>query len=132
MCCFLCARKTNYIKNVHGFEDSNIKFLMDDGEHTPPTKSNIIAAYKKIISESKAGDAVFLHYSGHGTKIKDLDGDEDDGFDEALVPVDYKQAGLIIDDDIVVNGLPEGVHVVALVSYINAQIFVCTLQRSSQ
>jgi hypothetical protein len=113
--------KTNYIKNVHGFEDPNITILMDDGDHTPPTKRNMVAAYKKIIAESKAGDAVFLHYSGHGTKVKDLNGDEDDGFDEALVPLDYKQSGLIIDDDlydIVVNGLPEGVHVIALVSSI--------------
>jgi len=60
----------------------------------------------------------FLHYSGHGTKIKDDDrSEEDDGYDEALVPVDYDSNGLILDDDlydIVVKGLPEGVHVVCL------------------
>jgi hypothetical protein len=36
-----------------------------------------------------AGDAVFTHYSGHGGKLRDDDGDEKDGYDETLVPVDY-------------------------------------------
>jgi metacaspase-1 len=47
-----------------------------------------------------------------------LNGDEDDGYDEAMVPLDFKQAGLILDDDlydIFVKGLPAGVHVVAVV-----------------
>lgn len=38
---------------------------------------------------SPAGDAVFTHYSGHGGKLRDDDGDEKDGYDETLVPVDY-------------------------------------------
>jgi hypothetical protein len=36
----------------------------------------MIAAYKKIVAESEPGDAIFLHYSGHGTKMKDSTGDE--------------------------------------------------------
>jgi len=89
-----------YITNVHGFEEENITILMDDGEHESPTKENILAAYRKIIEETEANDAVFLHYSGHGTKVRDRDGDEADGYDEALVPVDYTKAGLIEDDDL--------------------------------
>jgi metacaspase-1 len=76
-----------YIKDVHGFQDENIAILMDDGKHTSPTYDNILAAYKKLVSECKAGDAVFLHYSGHGGKLRDEDGDEKDGYDETLVPV---------------------------------------------
>ena len=66
----------NYIRNVHNFEDPNITILMDDysDQYQPPTKSNMLEAYKNIIAESQAGDAIFLHYSGHGTKIKDIDG----------------------------------------------------------
>ena len=37
--------------------------------------------------------------SGHGGQTKDTDGDEDDGFDEVIYPVDYKQAGHIVDDE---------------------------------
>jgi len=90
----------DYIKNVHGFDDENIHVLMDDGEHTNPTKANIMAAYAKITAESKPGDVVYLHYSGHGSKVKDKNGDESDGNDEVLVPVDYTEAGMILDDDL--------------------------------
>lgn len=37
--------------------------------------------------------------SGHGGQTKDLDGDEDDGFDEVIYPLDFKQAGQIVDDE---------------------------------
>jgi hypothetical protein len=35
-----------------------------------------------------------------GAKIRDDDGDEADGYDETLVPVDYHEAGMIRDDDL--------------------------------
>lgn len=108
----------NYIMAVHGFEEENIVILMDDGEHTEPTGENIIDAYKKVVADAEEGDAIFLHYSGHGTKIADDDvGEEDDGYDEALVPRDYQDTGVIRDDDlyeIIVKDLPLGVHVVSL------------------
>lgn len=36
--------------------------------------------------------------SGHGGLTKDLDGDEESGYDEVIYPVDFKQNGQIIDD----------------------------------
>ena len=36
---------------------------------------------------------------GHGGQTKDLDGDEDDGYDEVIYPVDFRTAGHIVDDD---------------------------------
>lgn len=65
-----------YIKDCHGFEDDNITILMDDGSSTEPTRANILAAYKKLVAETQPGDAVFCHYSGHGGKLRDDDGDE--------------------------------------------------------
>ncbi len=53
-----------YIKRVHGFKDENIVVLLDDGKHAVPTYKNIINAYKKVVSQSEEGDAIFLHYSG--------------------------------------------------------------------
>ncbi len=38
--------------------------LLDDDNHTEPTYENIIDAYKTIVSQSKKGDCIFLHYSG--------------------------------------------------------------------
>lgn len=77
----------NYIKDVHGFTDSDITLLLDDGEHTKPTRDNIMNAYAKVAAEAQPGDVVFCHYSGHGSKLVDDNGDEADGYDEALVPV---------------------------------------------
>lgn len=37
--------------------------------------------------------------SGHGGQTEDLDGDEDDGNDEVIYPVDFKQQGHIVDDE---------------------------------
>ncbi|CAB9513837.1 Metacaspase-1 [Seminavis robusta] len=107
----------NYIQESYGFQDEDITILVDDEDHPPPTKAAMIAAYQNVVRQSQAGDAIFLHYSGHGTKMRDQNGDEDDGYDEALVPLDFQTAGMIRDDDlydIIVKGLPAGVHVVAL------------------
>jgi len=90
----------DYLKDVHDFEDSNMTVLMDDGVHQDPTRENIMAAYTAIACDSQPGDVVFLHYSGHGGKLKDDDGDEEDGYDETLIPLDYEQAGQIRDDDL--------------------------------
>jgi len=101
-----------YIKDCHGFEDENITILMDDGEHTPPTSANIMAAYKKIVKDAQPGDAIFCHYSGHGCSIKDDEREEADGRDEALCPVDYQKAGVLRDDDVydtLVAPMPKGV-----------------------
>ena len=106
-----------YIMDVHGFAEENITILMDDGEHTEPTHANIINAYKTVVAQSEEDDAIFLHYSGHGTKLRDDDNDEADGYDEALVPRDFQSNGMIRDDDlydILIKACPDGVHMVSL------------------
>jgi metacaspase-1 len=65
-----------YITNVHGFEEQNMTILLDKDGYTQPTKENILNAYKTMVESSQPGDAIFCHYSGHGTKVKDADGDE--------------------------------------------------------
>lgn len=49
-------------------------------------------------SYSEDLDLVWIHYSGHGSYIRDANSDERDGMDECLVPSDYATAGLIPDD----------------------------------
>jgi hypothetical protein len=41
---------------------------------------------------------LFFNFSGHGTQVADQDGDEEDGFDEALCPSDFEVAGTLTDD----------------------------------
>lgn len=43
----------------------------------------MVAAMKWLVSGARAGDHLFLHYSGHGSQTEDTDGDELDGKDEA-------------------------------------------------
>lgn len=52
------------------------------------THSAIIKALDKLTKRCKKGDLVYLHFSMHGQPVEDLDGDEKDGWDEALIPVD--------------------------------------------
>jgi len=80
----------------HGFDD--IKVLMDDGSHESPTGQNIIEAFEWLVAGVEAGDSLFMHYSGHGGSTQDKDGDEKDGKDETLVPLDYASKGQITDD----------------------------------
>lgn len=40
-----------------------------------------------LVQGAQPNDALFFHYSGHGGQAKDLDGDEDDGYDETIYPV---------------------------------------------
>ena len=57
-------------------------------------------------------------FTGHGSQIADRDNEEEDGFDETLIPGDYVDAGPIIDDEIYsmfVTKVSAGVHVVAMI-----------------
>mmetsp|Transcript_25354 Transcript_25354/g.33633 ORF Transcript_25354/g.33633 Transcript_25354/m.33633 type:complete len:295 (-) Transcript_25354:215-1099(-) len=106
-----------YIMDVHGFEEENIVMLVDDGECEMPTRENMMNAYKWLVESSEAGDAVFTHFSGHGGQLRDQDGDEADGFDETLIPVDYLENGQIRDDDLydtLVKPMKVGVVVTSL------------------
>jgi hypothetical protein len=76
-----------YLMDVQGFRKENVTILMDDGIHKTPTKSNILTAYERLVRECRKGDVVFCHYSGHGGRLVDNGGDEEDGYDETLIPV---------------------------------------------
>jgi uncharacterized caspase-like protein len=89
-----------FLMTVHGFQERDILCLKDDGVAKMPTKKNIEAGFHVLTSRSKPGDCVFVLYSGHGGQTKDLDGDEEDGMDETIIPVDFQTAGQIVDDDV--------------------------------
>lgn len=106
-----------YLMNVHGFEERNMTVLMDDGRHINPTRANIMQAYRDLVRNSVPGDTVFIHYSGHGGRVRDTSGDEDDGYDETLIPVDFQRSGQITDDELfrdLVKPMPKGVLMTSL------------------
>ncbi|KAF3014806.1 hypothetical protein G7054_g11054 [Neopestalotiopsis clavispora] len=116
----------NDTKNVSAFlmERYNYKredmiILTDDAQDQvlQPTASNIRRAMQWLVAGARPDDALFLHYSGHGGQTADLDGDEEDGTDEVIYPVDYKSAGHIVDDELhalVVKPLAAGVRLTAI------------------
>jgi hypothetical protein len=107
----------DYLINVQGFEEHNMTILMDDNRHAPPTYRNIMSAYRSVARNSFPGDTIFCHYSGHGGSVPDTSGDEDDGYDETLIPLDFKRNGQILDDDLLnelVKPLSKGVQMTCL------------------
>lgn len=64
------------------------------------TKAAISAELIRAIKTAKSGDIVVFTYSGHGSWQPDRDGDETDGRDEGWCPVDLRQAGLLLDDEL--------------------------------
>lgn len=52
------------------------------------TANKIRKSLSSFSAKCKSGDIVYLHFSCHGQPFEDYDGDENDGWDEALVPFD--------------------------------------------
>lgn len=102
--------KTFLIGN--GFSPENI----DELKNSNATKGGIMESLEKLRMKASQGDVVYIHFSGHGQQITDLNGDEKDGYDEAWIPYDakkrfeqgeYEGQSHIIDDELNVylNGL---------------------------
>ncbi|KAJ7602831.1 caspase domain-containing protein [Roridomyces roridus] len=96
-----------------GYRPEDIVVLTDDSPNPRgrPTRQNIIDAMRWLVTDARPNDAFFFHYAGHGGQTPDLDGDELDGYDETIYPLDYERAGHIVDDemhDIMVKPLPAG------------------------
>ncbi|PNP37440.1 hypothetical protein TGAMA5MH_10674 [Trichoderma gamsii] len=116
----------NDVRNVSAFliEKYNYKredmVILTDDQSEPrmrPTKKNIQDAMGWLVKDAQPNDSLFLHYSGHGGQTEDQDGDEEDGSDEVIYPVDFQQAGHIVDDEIhfrVVRPLQAGVRLTAI------------------
>lgn len=88
-----------------GFKSSDICTLVND----QATKKAIVSSLEDIAQKATYGDIIFVHFSGHGQQITDLDGDEADGFDEAWIPYDagreyikgvYEGQNHLVDDEL--------------------------------
>ena len=47
------------------------------------TKKKIISALNSLALQSKESDIIYIHFSGHGQQMTDLNGDEEDRKDES-------------------------------------------------
>lgn len=68
-----------------GFSEKNISIIKNEGA----TKKLILNALQNdFLKTLNIGDIAYFHFSGHGQQVQDLNADELDGYDEALVPFD--------------------------------------------
>lgn len=91
---------------LNGFSETNITVLTNSQATKANIKSAILGLNKTLIF----GDIVFIHFSGHGQLITDVDGDEGmTGYDESFIPYDaqkvyaediYTGKNHIVDDEL--------------------------------
>lgn len=80
-----------------------MKRIAERNDHIITTLTNEKATVKNVMSEIisigkqiKKDDTFFLYFTGHGDVIKDVNGDEESGYDQVLVLYD----DFLLDDDI--------------------------------
>ena len=114
---YQCINKYGGWNNIHGKNDIDMlnTTLKKSGVSVSclydreATKARISKALNLLASQCKVGDIVYLHFSTHGQPFEDDNGDEDDGWDESIVPVDapieytkgkYEGENHLIDDEL--------------------------------
>ena len=104
-----CLRMRNYLKRSRRYRD--ITLLTDHASHNAQgdraTRENILRQIRRLLGKSSSCKELFLGYSGHGVKLgvdigrKDEKADlEGKVSDEAIVPLDYRTSGVIVDDQL--------------------------------
>nr|VFJ56998.1 MAG: Caspase domain-containing protein [Candidatus Kentron sp. FW] len=89
-------------KNGYGFPKENVCLLLDE----QTTTAGFVEAFKRglINRISSENDVAVFFHSGHGSQIKDTNGDEPDGWDESLLFHDSRTDGIkdFLDDEFAV------------------------------
>ncbi|KAI8540231.1 hypothetical protein RHMOL_Rhmol09G0246500 [Rhododendron molle] len=123
--------------------DESAKPYVSEEETDPfkrPTKQNIRMAMYWLVQGCQPGDSLVFHYSGHGSQQRNYNGDEVDGFDETLCPLDFETQGMIVDDEInatIVRPLPHGVKLHAIIDACHSGTvldlpFLCRMDRTGR
>ena len=114
---------SQYLRTSLGYSESSVSVLTDGNRDSPaspasvtPTRQNILAGMAALVAGMVAGDEAVFHFSGHGTLVRDTNGDELTGLDSCLCPLDYNApsaagGGVVTDDEIralLVNKVPRG------------------------
>lgn len=92
-----------------------------------------------LVQGCQPGDSLLFHYSGHGSRQRNYNGDEVDGYDETLCPLDFETQGMIVDDEInatIVKPLIRGVKLHAIIDACHSGTvldlpFLCRMNRLS-
>ena len=89
----------NVLIDAFGYTQNNIIMLRDDSSSGSllPTKANIINALTTLAIGSSSNQEIWIHYSGHGSQIRDNSNTTRNGLDDVIVPLDYQRSGFITD-----------------------------------
>lgn len=94
---------SDVLVDVWGYERDDVRILLDE-EATKETFIGNIQSW--LIDKTQPGDSVVIYFSGHGVQTPDENGDETDGYDEALAlhDVEIVKGGgfrnLVTDDEV--------------------------------
>lgn len=141
-----CINDANCMKylliNKFKFPESSILMLTEEqtDPYRIPTKHNMRMAFYWLVQGCQPGDSLVFHYSGHGSQQRNYTGDEVDGYDETLCPLDFETQGMIVDDEInvsLVKPLPRGVKLHAIIDACHSGTvldlpFLCRMSRGGQ
>lgn len=103
--------------DIHGANDVELiattlksqKFKITKITNQQATAKRIRKEFNSLVKSCRAGDVVYIHFSGHGQPFEDKSKDEEDGWDEAIIPYDtqkvyskgkYEGANHILDDEL--------------------------------
>lgn len=97
--------------------------LITDKTSVKPSKAAILEGIQWLVKDLKSGQTVYLHYSGHGTRVRDINGDERSGADSCICPYNGNVLELITDDELrayLVNQIPKGCKCVVVIDSCNS------------
>lgn len=95
------------LKEQYDFQSGDVQLLTDKRATTAAIRSGL----EQLVSGAKPGDSLVFHYSGHGTQVRDTNGDElSDSLDEIICPYDLDWDDPFTDDDLagICKGIPKG------------------------
>jgi len=112
-------RIRHHLLHEEGFLKENILVMMDDDRHHEPTKNFVLDALERMCDISEYGDSIFFHFSGHGGTLRNEEEYDEEGImHEVLAPGDYRDAGVLTDEELYasfVTRVPEGVFAMAVI-----------------
>jgi metacaspase-1 len=98
------------LKTFFGLTNNDIRVLTD----SRATRANILSRLNSLVTSAQEGDFLIFHFSGHGSQIRDREGDElADRMDELICPYDMNWDDGYISDDMlreILNKLKKGVR----------------------
>lgn len=118
-CTMDAAVTSGMLQDHFGFVGDNVRLLLDDRA----TKANILARLDWLVRDAKPGDSLVFFYAGHGSQVRDRDGDElDDHMDEILCPHDLNWDDPLTDDILAqyFGRVPEGVNLTVVFDCCNS------------